>query len=128
MTSTSAEGRGSTKKSPGWKPRRGRETAGFDVLVEDRLDGGKVEPAAGEVGVAQGQLYGEASLGRADVDHALVPLPREPLGERKRGTHGEAGHGVEELLQAVRILVESGEEVLADFGLVLGMARAKGFG
>ena len=42
--------------------------------------------------------------------------------------HADARHGVKELLEPVGVLVERGEEVLADLRFVLRMAGAQGFG
>ena len=42
------------------------------VVVEDRLERGQVEAAAGDVLVRQGDLNRHGALGAADVDHAAV--------------------------------------------------------
>ena len=78
--------------------------------------------------MAQRDLDRHAALSRADVDHGLVLVPGEPLSDGEGGAHADAAHGVEELLEPFRVLVESAEKVLAPLGLVLRKAGAKSLG
>ena len=84
ITSTSASGSGSAKKSPAGEAQAVAEAEAGDVGVEDRLDRGQVEAAAGDVLVRQGDLNRHGALGAADVDHAAVIPPGELGRDRLR--------------------------------------------
>jgi hypothetical protein len=107
----------------GIEPQPVGEPVRGDVVVEDRPSCREVQPAAGQVRVAQRELHWYASFGGADVDDGVIAIPGELLRDRPRGADAEAGHGVQELPEAALILVHR-EEVLACVGLVMRTAGA----
>ncbi len=88
------------------------QAEGGDVLLKDGLSGGEVEPAASHVFVGQGDLDGEAPLGRAHVEHALVLLPGEPGGDGLGRGPAPGGHGLEVAASPIGVLVEAPEVAL----------------
>ena len=78
--------------------------------------------------MAQCHLDRHAAFGSPDVDDRAVAVPGELVGDRHRRAHADAGHGMEELREALSVLVEGGEEVLANGRLVLGKAGAQRIG
>jgi len=72
--------------------------------------------------VCDRDLYEQAALGAADVEHGLVVLEREPLCDPGGRACAQPGHRVQELAEPVRICVELAEEVAAGTSLVLGLA------
>ncbi len=88
------------------------EAEAGDVLGEDRADRFEVEPLAGQVRVGQGNLRGEIALRRADVDEGAVRRPRQLGRDGHVGAAAQAGHRLEELLQAGGVGVEAFEQAL----------------
>ena len=95
------------------------EPEASDVGIEDRLDRGQVEPAAGDVLVRQGDLNRHGALGAADVDHAAVIPPGKLGRDRLRRAAADGAHRACELREPRRVGVERLEEVLAALRLVL---------
>ena len=79
ITTTSAFGRSSAKKSPRGEPEPFLHAVVLDVVLEDRRHLGQVEADAREVVVRERDLHREVALGRPDVDEGLVFLPGELL-------------------------------------------------
>ena len=82
---TSAPGRSSAKKSPGWKRQPIAQAGRGHVVVEQRLDDRQVEAAAADVVVCERDLDRDAALRAADVDHGLVAVPGKRLRDRLAG-------------------------------------------
>ena len=73
------------------------QAEGSHVFFKDRGHLGQVEAATGQVAVGQGDLDRGATLGRSDINEALVPAPGEFLSNGKtevRGSSAAAGGGV----------------------------------
>ena len=69
-------------------------------------DFGEVEADAGDVRVGEGDLGDEVSLRGADVDGGFVVGPGEFFGDGHVGAVADAGHGFEEVAEALGVGVE----------------------
>ena len=105
------------------------ETVGGDVVLEDGADFREIEADAGDLRVGEGDLGDEIALCGADVDGGFVVGPGEFFGDGHVGSVADAGHGAEEVAEALGIGVEGFEGVFAaGADLVLRFAGAEGGG
>lgn len=98
------------------------QAEGLDVSLEAVANGREVEARGAQVRVALGEGHEHASLGAAEVEHRLVAIEREPLGDRARRARAESGHPVQELCQSLGVGVQRGEEIAPCARLVLRLA------
>src|SRR6185295_6336531 len=72
------------------------QAGGGDVALEERPERRQVEPDAGEMPVARGDLHREGALGTAEVDEGPMAMPRKTLRDRARRGHAETAHRARE--------------------------------
>jgi hypothetical protein len=90
-----------------------------DVSIENRLDRGQVEAAAGDVLVRHGDLNGHGAFGTTDVDHAGVIAPGKLGRDGLACAAADGAHRPCELREPRRVGVERVEEILAALHLAL---------
>ena len=102
-----------------------RQAVLSDVGLEDGAHLGKVEAQTCQVGMSEGDLDGEVTLGGSRIDEGLVVRPRKLCGDRNVRATTDARHRGKELFELGRIGVEGVEErFTAARGFIIGLPRS----
>ena len=102
-----------------------RQAVLSDVGLEDGAHLGKVEAQTCQVGMSEGDLDGEVTLGGSRIDEGLVVRPRKLCGDRNVRATTDARHRGKELFELGRSGVEGVEErFTAARGSIIGLPRS----
>jgi len=102
-----------------------RQAVLSDVGVEDGAHLGKVEAQICRVGMSEGDLDGEVTLGGSRIDEGLVVRPRKLCGDRNVRATTDARYRGKELFELGRIGLQGVEErFTAARGFIIGLPRS----